>query len=108
MHEVIRCPGHVNCAASKGRLNLLMQSMAPELASEKIRVNAIAPGAIKTASGKSAWEDEHAREKLLKLIPHGRIGKPKYVGRAAVWLASDESDYVVGPRADRLGRALLS
>lgn len=96
VHQVIPWAGHVNYAAAKGGLKLLMESMAQELASEKIRVNAIAPGAIKTSINKAAWETEEARQKLLKLIPYGRIGEPEDIGRAAVWLASDESDYVVG------------
>lgn len=96
VHQVIPWAGHANYAAAKGGLKLLMESMAQELASEKIRVNAIAPGAIKTSINKAAWESEEARQKLLKLIPYGRIGEPVDIGRAAVWLASDESDYVVG------------
>lgn len=96
VHQVIPWAGHANYAAAKGGLKLLMESMAQELASEKIRVNAIAPGAIKTAINKAAWETEEAKQKLLKLIPYGRIGEPEDIGRAAVWLASDESDYVVG------------
>jgi glucose 1-dehydrogenase len=96
VHQVIPWAGHVNYAAAKGGLKLLMESMAQELAAEKIRVNAIAPGAIKTAINKDAWESEEARNKLLKLIPYGRVGEPGDIGKAAVWLASDESDYVVG------------
>jgi glucose 1-dehydrogenase len=96
VHQVIPWAGHVNYAAAKGGLKLLMESMAQELAAEKIRVNAIAPGAIKTAINKDAWESEEARNKLLKLIPYGRVGEPEDIGKAAVWLASDESDYVVG------------
>lgn len=96
VHQVIPWAGHANYAAAKGGLKLLMETMAQELAAEKIRVNAIAPGAIKTAINKDAWESEDAREKLLKLIPYGRVGEPEDIGKAAVWLASDESDYVVG------------
>lgn len=96
VHQVIPWAGHVNYAAAKGGLKLLMESMAQELASEKIRVNAIAPGAIKTAINKDAWESEQAQEKLLRLIPYGRVGEPEEIGKAAVWLASDESDYVIG------------
>lgn len=96
VHQVIPWAGHVNYAAAKGGLKLLMESMAQELAAEKIRVNAIAPGAIKTEINKDAWEDKEAEDKLLRLIPYGRIGEPEDVGKAAVWLASDESDYVVG------------
>ena len=96
VHQVIPWAEHVNYATSKGGLKLLMQSMAQELAAEKIRVNAIAPGAIKTSINRDAWVSEEAREKLLKLIPYGRIGEPEDISKAAVWLASDESDYVIG------------
>lgn len=96
VHQTIPWAGHVNYAAAKGGLKLLMESMAQELAPEKIRVNAIAPGAIKTAINQEAWESGDAKQRLLKLIPYGRIGDPQDIGKAAVWLASDESDYVVG------------
>lgn len=96
VHQAIPWAGRANYAAAKGGLKLLMETMAQELAPEKIRVNAIAPGAIKTDINREAWETEEAKEKLLKLIPYGRIGEPEDIGKAAVWLASDESDYVVG------------
>lgn len=96
VHQAIPWAGHANYAAAKGGLKLLMETMAQELAPEGIRVNAIAPGAIKTAINREAWESKEAAEKLLRLIPYRRIGEPEDVAKAAVWLASDESDYVVG------------
>jgi glucose 1-dehydrogenase len=96
VHERIPWAGHVNYAASKGGIMLMMKSIAQELAPQKIRVNSIAPGAIKTPINRSAWETPEAEKKLLTLIPEGRVGLPEDIARAAVWLASDASDYVVG------------
>jgi glucose 1-dehydrogenase len=96
VHQVIPWAGHVNYAATKGGLHMLVQSLAQEVAPERIRVNAIAPGAIKTPINREAWDTPAALERLLKLIPYGRIGEPEDIARAVVWLASDEADYVTG------------
>ncbi|MEL6579290.1 MAG: SDR family oxidoreductase [Cyanobacteria bacterium J06621_12] len=96
VHEVIPWAGHCNYAASKGGVMLLMKSMAQELAPYKIRVNSIAPGAIKTPINSDAWDTPEAEAELLKLIPYNRVGIPKDIGKAAVWLASDESEYIQG------------
>lgn len=96
VHEVIPWAGHVNYAASKGGVRLFMQSMAQELAPHRIRVNSIAPGAVQTPINRAAWETPEALSALLALIPYGRIGQPEDIGKAAVWLASDDSDYVHG------------
>jgi glucose 1-dehydrogenase len=96
VHEVIPWAGHANYAASKGGVMLLMKSLAQEVARQRIRVNSIAPGAVKTPINQEAWETPEARERLLQLIPYDRLGEVQDIGRAAVWLASDHADYVTG------------
>lgn len=96
VHQRIPWAGHANYAAAKGGVKMLMETVAQELADQKIRVNAIAPGAIKTPINKAAWDTPAAARKLLKLIPYGRIGEVEDVAASAVWLASDAADYVVG------------
>jgi glucose 1-dehydrogenase len=96
VHQVIPWGGHANYASSKGGVKLLMETLAQELAPRAIRVNAIAPGAIRTPINTAAWQTPEAYTALMKLVPYGRIGEPEDIARAAVWLASDDSDYVVG------------
>jgi glucose 1-dehydrogenase len=96
VHERIPWAGHVNYAASKGGMMMLMQSVAQELAPYRIRVNSVAPGAIQTRINHAAWETPEALGHLLPLIPYGRIGQPADIGKAVAWLASDEADYVHG------------
>lgn len=96
VHDVIPWAGHANYAASKGGVAMLMKTMAQELAMKKIRVNSISPGAIKTPINTSAWDTAQAEAALLKLIPYYRVGETRDIARAAVWLASDHSDYVTG------------
>lgn len=96
VHQEIPWAGHANYATSKGGIKLLMESLAQEVAPKKIRVNAIAPGAIRTSINTAAWQTKAAYDALMTLVPYGRIGEPEDIARAAVWLASDHSDYVVG------------
>jgi len=96
VHQAIPWAGHANYAASKGGLVLLMKSIAQELAPQRIRVNAVAPGAVKTDINREAWETESARRELCRLIPYGRLGEGEDVGRAVAWLASDAADYITG------------
>jgi glucose 1-dehydrogenase len=96
VHEMIPWAGHANYAASKGGVMLLMKTMAQELGPQKIRINSIGPGAIKTPINTSAWNTPEAEAKLLKLIPLKRVGEPDDIGDVAVFLASEEADYIHG------------
>jgi glucose 1-dehydrogenase len=96
VHQVIPWAGHVNYATSKGGIKLMMESMAQELAPHRIRVNAIGPGAIRTPINTEAWNTPAAYESLMTLVPYKRIGEPWDIAQAAVWLASDNADYVTG------------
>jgi glucose 1-dehydrogenase len=96
VHEVIPWAGHANYAASKGGIAMMMKSLAQEMAPHHIRVNSIAPGAIRTPINTAAWSTPEAYRSLMELVPYKRIGEPEDIARAAVWLASDEADYLVG------------
>jgi glucose 1-dehydrogenase len=96
VHQEIPWAGHVNYATSKGGIMMMMKSIAQEVAPYRIRVNAIAPGAIRTPINTSAWSTSEAYAELMKLVPYQRIGEPDDIARAAAWLASDAADYVTG------------
>lgn len=96
VHELIPWAGHVNYAASKGGIMQLMKSIAQELGEQKIRINSIAPGAIKTPINEEVWSDKAKMKELLKLIPYGRIGEVEDVANVALFLASDYADYIHG------------
>ena len=96
VHDIIPWAGHVNYAASKGGVMMMMKSIAQEVAPYRIRVNSISPGAIRTPINHEAWSTREAYNSLMTLIPYKRIGEPAEIGRAAVWLASDDSDYITG------------
>lgn len=96
VHELIPWAGHVNYAASKGGIKMLMQSLAQEYGDRKIRVNSICPGAIQTPINRDAWATPQALNSLMTLIPYNRIGQPQDIGNLAVFLASDQSDYITG------------
>jgi glucose 1-dehydrogenase len=96
VHEVIPWAGHVNYATSKGGVMLMMKSIAQEVAPYRIRVNSIAPGAIRTPINTAAWSTPEAYNALMTLVPYNRIGEAEDIGHAAVWLASDAADYVTG------------
>lgn len=97
VHDIIPWEGHANYASAKGGLMLFMKSLAQEVAHLRIRVNAISPGAIRTPMNVEKLTSPEIFDRvLLKLIPCKRIGEPEDVANAAIWLASDQSDYVHG------------
>lgn len=96
VHELIPWAGHVNYASSKGAIKMLMQSLAQEYGDRKIRVNSICPGAVQTPINRATWETPQALNSLMTLIPYNRIGQPGDIGKLAVFLASDDSDYITG------------
>jgi glucose 1-dehydrogenase len=96
VHEVIPWAGHVNYAASKGGVMLMMKSIAQEVAPYRIRVNSVSPGAIRTPINTAAWATPEAHAELMKLVPYKRIGEVEDIGRVVAWLASDEADYITG------------
>jgi len=96
VHDIIPWGGHVNYAASKGGVMLMMKSLAQEYGARRIRVNSICPGAIKTPINTEAWDTPEAERELLRLIPYKRVGVVEDIGKAAVFLASDASDYMTG------------
>jgi glucose 1-dehydrogenase len=96
VHEIIPWAGHVNYCASKGGASMMMKTLAQEVAPHRIRVNSIAPGAIRTPINTAAWSTPEAYRQLMTLVPYKRIGDADDIAQAAVWLASDQSDYVVG------------
>ena len=96
VHEVIPWAGPVNCAASKDGVRLMIKSIAQEVAPYLICLNTIAPGAIRTPINTQAWETPEACADLMRLIPYKCIGEPDEIGHAAVWLVSDDSDYMPG------------
>jgi len=96
VHELIPWAGHINYASSKGGMRMFMQSIAQELAPHKIRVNSIGPGATRTPINTAAWNTQEAYDKLMTLVPYGRIGEPEDIAHSAVWLVSDHADYITG------------
>jgi len=75
---------------------MMMKTLAQEVAPQRIRVNSVAPGAVRTPINTAAWSSPEAYRRLMSLVPYKRIGEPDDIARAVVWLASDQSDYVVG------------
>lgn len=96
VHEKIPSPGNAAYGAAKGGLLTLTRSLALELAGMRINVNAIAPGLIRTPMTKERTDDPETRAREVPNIPWNRPGEPWEVARLALYLASDDADYVTG------------
>jgi 3-oxoacyl-[acyl-carrier protein] reductase len=91
---IIGNPGQANYAASKAGVIGFTKSMARELASRNITVNAVAPGYIETAMTNKLSDDQ--KKKLTDIIPMGRMGKPEDIAKVVGFLCSPEADYITG------------
>jgi glucose 1-dehydrogenase len=96
IHEDVPFPLFTPYAVAKGGLRMLMRNAALELAEHGVRVNNIAPGAIRTPLNEDTLEDSEKLELLRRIIPQGRMGTPEEVAAVAVFLASDRAAYVTG------------
>jgi glucose 1-dehydrogenase len=96
VHEDIPFPDYTAYCASKGGVRMMMRNLSMELAPHKINVNNIAPGAIATPINRAVLEDPEALKNAVSEIPWGRFGRPEEVASVAVFLASDEAEYVTG------------
>jgi len=91
-------PGQTNYAAAKAGVEGLTRSLARELSTRNITVNCVAPGFIDTDMTRDLSED--ARERLLSQVPMGRLGTPKDVASAVLFLLGDGASYVTGTTVD--------
>jgi NAD(P)-dependent dehydrogenase (short-subunit alcohol dehydrogenase family) len=83
-------------SVSKAGIIMLTRQLALELAGNNIRVNALAPGIVKTDFNKSLWDKPDAEKQIAMAVPLGRLAEPEDVARAALFLASDDSSYITG------------
>ncbi|MFN2453957.1 MAG: SDR family oxidoreductase [Pyrinomonadaceae bacterium] len=96
VHQQIPWGGYAHYCAAKAGLDMLTKTIALELATQNVRVNSIAPGAIATPINQNVWGNPDSLRDLLRKIPNERIGKPEDIAAACAYLCSDEANYVTG------------
>lgn len=96
VHQVIPWGGYAHYCAAKAGLDMLTKTIALELATQKVRVNSVAPGAIQTPINKEVWSDPAMMQDLLSKIPNGRVGQVEEVASVVAFLCSDEASYMTG------------
>jgi glucose 1-dehydrogenase len=96
VHQLIPKPGYLPYALSKGAMESMTRTLALEYAGRRIRVNAVAPGAILTPMNESWADDPAARAGVESHIPMGRAGRPEEIAAIFAFLASDDASYITG------------
>ena len=96
VHNVIPWGGYAHYCATKAGLDMLTKTVALELATENVRVNSVAPGAIGTPINEDVWKDPEGLRDLLRKIPTARVGQTEEVAACVAFLCSDEASYVTG------------
>jgi glucose 1-dehydrogenase len=96
VHETIPWTGYSAYAAAKAGASMLTKTLAQEAAPHRVRVIALAPGAIRTPINEGVWSSAEGLRGLLTKIPLGRLGEPEEVARVAAFLVSDAASYLTG------------
>ncbi len=96
VHQIIPWGGYAHYCAAKAGLDMLTKTIALELATQNVRVNSVAPGAIQTPINKDVWTDPEMMRDLLSKIPTQRTGQVEEVAAVVAFLCSDEASYMTG------------
>lgn len=96
VHQRIPWGGYAHYCAAKAGLDMLTKTIALELATERVRINSVAPGAIATPINRDVWSDPEMMRDLMNKIPVGRVGEVEEIASVVAFLCSDEASYMTG------------